>query len=79
MSYQYVHFLLVYRIQLNVDDEQVATGQLPFSGSEIDSMPGEAGGLYIGGVPKDLAAAEGTAATLQPFRGCISDIIITEK
>ena len=74
-TYSLVH---CFRLELFVDDEQVGTSRLPSGDSRINTMPGQEGGLYIGGVPRGVGA-EGSAATLEPFRGCISDVIITER
>ena len=51
---------------------------MPATASVIDDMVGDAGGLYLGGVPDD-ADVEGLAASLQPLRlGCISQLIIND-
>jgi len=52
---------------------------MPATAAVIDDMLGEAGGLYIGGVPHD-GDFEGLAASLKPLTpGCISQLVINDK
>lgn len=53
----------------------MGSGRLPAEATTIDDMKGDAGGLFVGGVPDD-GDFENTVATLEPFRGCIMDLLI---
>jgi laminin, alpha 1/2 len=67
--------MLFNRVKLYIDEEMVGSGRMPAGATTIDDMKGDAGGLYVGGVPEE-GDFENTAATLEPFRGCIMDLLI---
>ena len=51
---------------------------MPATAAVIDDMPGDAGGLFIGGVPSD-GDFDGLAASLKPLApGCISQLVIND-
>jgi len=52
---------------------------MPTTDSVIDDMAGDAGGLFIGGVPRD-GDFDGLAASLNPLTpGCISQLVINDQ
>lgn len=65
-------------VVLHVDNVQVGEARMPATEAVIDDMLGDAGGLYIGGMPRD-GDFEGLAASLLPLtRGCISQLVIND-
>ena len=61
-----------------MDNVQVGEARMPATEAVIDDMLGDAGGLYIGGMPRD-GDFEGLAASLLPLtRGCISQLVIND-
>ena len=67
-----------FRLELYIDDARVGSGQLPQGASRVISMRGDLGGLFIGGIPDGLDAF-GKAASILPFKGCISNIAINSS
>jgi hypothetical protein len=65
---------MLFSIEMYVDDELVGNTRLPSGAARINSMKGENGGLFIGGVGgnPDL---QGKAASLDNFKGCIKNLI----
>jgi hypothetical protein len=59
-----------------VDNELAASAELPAGVAAIDVMRPAPGGLFIGSVPNGGGS---TSASLQPFKGCIKDIVINEQ
>lgn len=52
---------------------------MPATAAVIDDMLGDAGGLFIGGVPRD-GDFDGLAASLKPLTpGCISQLVINDQ
>ena len=63
-------------VVLHVDNVKVGEARMPATEMVIDDMLGDAGGLFIGGVPRD-GDFDGLAASLKPLTpGCISQLII---
>jgi len=63
---------------LYIDNVKVGEARLPATEAVIDDMLGDAGGLYIGGVPSD-GDFDGLAASLKPLTlGCISQLVIND-
>jgi len=52
---------------------------MPATAAVIEDMLGEAGGLYVGGVPRE-GDFENLAASLKPLTpGCISQLVINDQ
>lgn len=65
-------------VVLYVDNVKVGEARMPATAAVIDDMLGDAGGLYIGGVPED-GDFDGLAASLEPLTpGCISQLMIND-
>ena len=71
--------LYSYSVVLHVDNVKVGEARMPTTAAVIDDMLGEAGGLYIGGVPTE-EDFQNLAASLKPLTpGCISQLVINDQ
>ena len=61
-------------IEMYIDDVLVGDTRLPPGAARVNSMRGEAGGLYIGGIPAGMDAGA-TAASVDNFEGCIRNLM----
>ena len=64
------------RLELRVSDVVVAEGQLPRRSGTVQAP--ESGGLFLGGVPPELASALSITPPAA-FDGCISDVIFGNR
>ena len=62
---------------MHVDDELVGSAVLSPGGTDINNLTPD-GSLYLGGVPQGMDIT-GKAASTQPIRGCLSDVILNKK
>ena len=61
-----------------MDNIKVGEARMPATAAVIDDMPGDAGGLFVGGIPSD-GDFDGLAASLNPLTpGCISQLVIND-
>ena len=65
-------------IEMYINDVRAGSGRLATGSRRINSMPGAAGGLYIGGLPENVDAT-GRAASLRSLKGCIMDLLFNGR
>jgi len=64
---------------VHVDNVKVGEARMPATETVIDDMMGDAGGLYVGGVPRQ-EDFHSLAASLKPLTpGCISQLVINDQ
>ena len=62
-----------------MDNVKVGEARMPATETVIDDMRGDAGGLYVGGVPHE-EDFHSLAASLKPLTpGCISQLVISDQ
>lgn len=74
-EFKLYHLYVFFRLDMYVDDVEVATGRLPSRESAITVR--EDGGLYLGGIPQGLKVDE-QAITDVSLDGCLSDVVLNK-
>lgn len=65
-------------LELFIDNVRVGSARIPSGATRVENMKGREGGLYLGGIPSGVDGY-GMAASLESFKGCITDLIINNE